>query len=155
MARSDILERKEEVLKLIEEETPNCKIAEYLHCKVDTLKSYYKKWGIDYKGQQNKKGQKKGGPDYRPASYYIDNGLTITSYKLKEKLIKDGIKEPKCELCGASEWLGYPLPLELHHKDGNHFNNSLDNLVILCPNCHSIQEGNSGASTDKYKKMRP
>ena len=42
----------------------------------------------------------------------------------------------KCECCGLSEWMGKPIPLELHHKDFNHYNNSLDNLQILCANCH-------------------
>lgn len=66
------------------------------------------------------------------------------------KLIKDGIKEDKCELCGITYWQGKHLPLELHHKDRNHFNNNLDNLQILCPNCHSIQEGNAGANIGRY-----
>jgi 5-methylcytosine-specific restriction endonuclease McrA len=50
----------------------------------------------------------------------------------------------------VSIWQGVKLPLELHHKDGDHFNNEFDNLQILCPNCHSIQEGNSGANVGKY-----
>lgn len=41
--------------------------------------------------------------------------------------------------------------MELHHKNGNHQDNDLDNLMILCPNCHSIQEGNSGANVGKCK----
>ena len=69
---------------------------------------------------------------------------------LKQKLIKDGIKEEKCELCGLSVWLNTRLPLELHHKDGNHYNNNLENLQILCPNCHAIQPGNSGSNIGKY-----
>ena len=47
------------------------------------------------------------------------------------------IKEPKCEVCGLSEWMNKPIPLELHHIDHNRYNNSLDNLQILCPTCHS------------------
>ena len=47
-------------------------------------------------------------------------------------------------------WQGKKLPLELHHKNNNHYDNSLINLQILCPNCHSIQEGNSGANIGKY-----
>ena len=43
-----------------------------------------------------------------------------------------------------SEWMGKPIPLELHHKDGNHYNNDLSNLEILCPNCH--------AQTDNYSR---
>ena len=100
---------------------------------------------IDYAGQQAKKGQVKGN-SYKPAMFYIETQTPITSFKLKEKLIRDGLKEERCELCGCVDWLGQKLPLELHHKDGNHFNNNLDNLQILCPNCHAIQPGNSGAN---------
>lgn len=46
----------------------------------------------------------------------------------------------KCECCGLSEWLGQPITLEVHHVDGDRLNNSLDNLQILCPNCHSQTE---------------
>lgn len=102
--------------------------------------------GIEYKGQQSKIGQKKGSNVYRPASYYIENNIPIHSYRLKEKLIRDGIKENKCEICGISKWLDIDIPLELHHEDGNHYNNQIENLRILCPNCHAIQPGNSGAS---------
>lgn len=69
---------------------------------------------------------------------------------MKLKLFKDGIKAKSCEICGVSQWQGVELPLELHHKDGDHYNNELSNLMILCPNCHSIQEGNSGANAGKY-----
>jgi hypothetical protein len=109
-----------------------------------------KKMGIEYAGQQAKKGQYKGGEQYKPALYYIENNLPINSHKLKIKLIRDGLKQDCCEICGVSEWFGVKLPLELHHKDGNHHNNELSNLGILCPNCHSIQEGNSGANAGKY-----
>lgn len=51
----------------------------------------------------------------------------------------------KC-LCGISQWNGKPLVLELHHEDGNNKNNSRNNLVMLCPNCHSM--------TDNYKNKK-
>ena len=148
--RTDILERKDEILQWIEEEQPKCYICKQLGCKQDTLNSYLKKMGIDYSGQQAKKGQYKGGNDYKPAIFYIETDTPINSHKLKNKLIRDGLKKDCCEKCGISEWFGVKIPLELHHKDNNHFNNKLDNLVILCPNCHSIQEGNSGANAGKY-----
>ena len=150
--RTDILERKEEILQWIEEEQPKCYICQQLGCKQDTLNSYLKKMGIEYAGQQSKKGQYKGGMAYRPASYYIENNIPIHSYKLKEKLIRDGLKQDCCDICGCSMWQGIKLPLELHHKNGNHYDNSLENLQILCPNCHSIQEGNSGANKGKYSQ---
>jgi len=43
----------------------------------------------------------------------------------------------KCEVCGIEEWVGKPISLEIDHIDGNHTNNSPNNLRIICPNCHS------------------
>lgn len=150
--RTDILERKDEILQWIEEEQPKCYICKQLGCKQDTLNSYLKKMGIEYNGQQSKKGQQKGSNIYIPAMHYIENNLPIHSYRLKEKLIRDGIKKDCCEICGCSTWQGVKLSLELHHKNCNHNDNTLENLQILCPNCHSIQEGNSGANIGKYSK---
>ena len=148
--RLDILERKSEILQWISEEQPKSFMCQQLQCKQETLNAYLKKMGIEYAGQQNKKGQQKGTNVYKPASFYFDNKQAISSHRLKEKLIKDGIKENKCEICGCSIWQGVMLPLELHHIDNNHNNNALENLQILCPNCHSIQEGNAGANIGKY-----
>ena len=49
----------------------------------------------------------------------------------------------KCSCCGIEEWNKKPIVMELEHKDGNSSNNSLDNVCLLCPNCHS--------QTDTYK----
>lgn len=46
----------------------------------------------------------------------------------------------KCEQCGLTEWLNQPINLEIHHKNGDRSDNSLDNLILLCPNCHSYTE---------------
>lgn len=59
------------------------------------------------------------------------------TYKLKNKLIKEGLKENKCEICFISNWNGKPIQCELDHIDGNRTNHKLENLRILCPNCHS------------------
>ena len=42
-----------------------------------------------------------------------------------------------CEKCGLTQWLDLPINLEVHHRDGDRTNNSLENLMLLCPNCHS------------------
>jgi 5-methylcytosine-specific restriction endonuclease McrA len=52
-------------------------------------------------------------------------------------LINEGIKEHKCELCGITEWNGKPAPIELDHINGKHTDNRIENLRILCPNCHA------------------
>ena len=43
-----------------------------------------------------------------------------------------------CECCGLSTWLNNPITLEVHHINGDRTNNNLDNLQLLCPNCHSF-----------------
>lgn len=60
--------------------------------------------------------------------------------KLHIRLVREGIKEEKCEKCGITNWNDQPISLELHHKDGNCHNHRLKNLIILCPNCHSQEE---------------
>lgn len=59
------------------------------------------------------------------------------TFKLKNRLLTEGIKQNKCECCGISTWNDKPIILELHHIDGNSHNHLLSNLQLLCPNCHS------------------
>ena len=92
--------------------------------------------------------------NYIKASEYLDNpNKRIRASKLKEKLLKEKIIENKCFICGINEWKGKSLVLQLHHIDGNPDNNSLDNLQLLCPNCHSQTEnycGNANNNPVKY-----
>lgn len=74
---------------------------------------------------------------------------------LLRRLIDAGYKERKCEKCGGTEWLGQPIPLQLHHKDGVHNNNTLTNLQALCPNCHSLTDTFAGKNIKKRKKINP
>lgn len=76
-----------------------------------------------------------------------------SSIRLKNRLISEGILEYKCSKCGnTGEWLGSPLALQLHHKDGDNTNNEKENLDILCPNCHSQTDNFSGKKHKKEKK---
>lgn len=87
-----------------------------------------------------------------PIEEYLSNAKSIGTYALKEKLIKVGLKQNCCECCGISEWRGKKLTIQLHHIDGNHNNNSLENLQMLCPNCHSQTESYCGnANNNKIK----
>lgn len=134
MKRKDILDRKDEILLWVKEHQSNAEIARRLGCKVDTLKVYYKKLGIAYGGNIGGKGIKRD-PKRKSALEIVASSSFNNSVKRK-RLIEDGLKEAKCECCGLSEWMGKPIPLELHHKDFNHHNNDLSNLQILCANCH-------------------
>lgn len=99
---------------------------------------------IDYShftGSGHKKGKTY---EKKDALEYCFNGSTITSHKLKNKLIRDGYKEKRCEKCKNDMWMGENIPLELHHIDSNHFNNEFKNLLILCANCHAIEDAKMG-----------
>ena len=76
----------------------------------------------------------------KDALEYCYRGSNINSHRLRERLIRDGYKEEKCEKCNRTEWEGEKIPLELHHKDGDHSNNEFNNLMIACPNCHAVLE---------------
>lgn len=130
-----IRENIDKIKEWISEKLPLREIAKRLEIKQSTLVKNLNKCGIYYQGQQNwakgKKLSKKTVFDYigKDAKY-------IYSSKLRNLLIKDGVKENKCERCGRSEWEGGPIPLELHHIDKNRYNNCIENLKILCSNCH-------------------
>jgi hypothetical protein len=77
----------------------------------------------------------------RPKRMTIED-LFITGKKrerhwLKVRLLEIGLKENRCEICGTDEWGGKPLTLQLHHINGDGYDNRLENLELLCPNCHS------------------
>lgn len=61
----------------------------------------------------------------------------MSASKTKEILINHNMKKNCCEICGISEWNGKPLTLQLHHVNGNPADDRIENLQILCPNCHS------------------
>jgi len=84
---------------------------------------------------------------------YLVKGSTISIPRLRERLLNEGIKEHKCENpeCGLSEWYGKPIPLQLHHINGDRTDNRLENLQLLCPNCHTLTDNYCGR---KLKKMK-
>jgi hypothetical protein len=60
------------------------------------------------------------------------------------------IRGHSCERCGQKEWLDTPIPLEVHHKDGDSLNNEMDNLELLCPNCHALTDNYRGKNINKH-----
>jgi len=66
----------------------------------------------------------------------IENSSYKSTNHLKQRLYKEGIKKPICELCGQDEWWhGKKMSLILDHINGNNTDNRLENLRIVCPNC--------------------
>lgn len=71
-----------------------------------------------------------------PDEYFVRGKLKGTN-DTRERLIALGLRERRCAGCGRDEWQGEPIPLELDHVDGDRWNNTLENLRLLCPNCHA------------------
>lgn len=95
-----------------------------------------------FKGQGWLKGKTHTYSKPIPLKNIIENNLHpyYGTNTLKKRLIKEGLKQHKCEKCNLTEWLGRPIPIELHHINGDNTNHYFDNLQILCPNCHSLTD---------------
>jgi 5-methylcytosine-specific restriction endonuclease McrA len=76
-------------------------------------------------------------PQAMPIVELLVAGRERNRTHVKLRLLAAGIKESGCEECGIAEWLGEPLSMALHHVNGDGEDNRLQNLVLLCPNCHS------------------
>ena len=81
----------------------------------------------------------------------VENSTYANLSRLKERLVKEGRMEYKCEKCGISEWLGQPLSLHLDHRNGINNDHRQENLRFLCPNCHSQTDTYAGKNKNKGK----
>lgn len=91
----------------------------------------------------------------------VENSSFRSTDKLRQRLINEGVKEQRCECCGNTEWMENPIKLELHHINGNNTDHRIENLQILCPNCHAytdtFRKGKSALSEKReveYRKFK-
>jgi AcrR family transcriptional regulator len=88
--------------------------------------------------QARGRGDVRARPRAMPIEELLVSDRPVTSRThLKLRLLAEGLKENVCERCGLSEWQGEPLNMQLHHVNGAGKDNRLENIVFLCPNCHS------------------
>jgi hypothetical protein len=83
-------------------------------------------------------------PTATPLEEWLVAGRSRTRYHLKNRLLAAGLKDGRCERCGIAEWRGEALSLALHHVNGDGSDNRLENLELLCPNCHSQTDNFAG-----------
>lgn len=116
--------------------------ASKLGIKYSTFKVHAERLGV-FKTNQSGKGIPKPINDDRKIPLTeILQGLhpSYQTNKLRKRLIDEGLKDFKCECCGLSTWMQKNIPLELDHMDGNCYNHKIENLRIICPNCHAQTE---------------
>ena len=121
----------------------------------DQVRKYIKEYGLDashFKGRGWGRGMKGIIKPSIPIEKVLVGNGTYQSFKLKKRLFALGLKLQYCEECGWAQKTddGY-LPLELDHINGDRHDNRIDNLRILCPNCHSLKPTHRG----KNRRRRP
>lgn len=85
----------------------------------------------------------------QPINEILVKGSQYQSFKLKRRLLSSGFKQTVCESCNLTMWQGRPIPLELHHINGDNTDNRLENLMLLCPNCHALTDHYRGKNKKK------
>ena len=104
-----------------------------------TIKKYIKKHNIDI--SHFNKNFRPSIKRYALGEILVKNSPYVSSVSLKKRLLKDCILLEQCYICGLKNiWNNFKLTLELDHINGEHADNRLENLRILCPNCHSQTE---------------
>lgn len=73
--------------------------------------------------------------------------------RLKQRLIKEGLIEYKCNKCNLNKWNNKYISLQLEHKNGKHNDNRIENLELLCPNCHSQTKTYAAKNRKKKQKI--
>lgn len=115
----------------------------------DTVKRKIKKLNLDSSHMTGKAWNQ--GDRYRQVKpkqpieeILVKHSKYVNTNNLRKRLLNEGIKERKCECCGRIEWLGKPIALELHHVNGVKDDLRIENLQILCPNCHAFTDNYRG-----------
>lgn len=78
-------------------------------------------------------------PSKRELDFYlvIDCETSISTHTLKLRLLREKVFKNECSCCGITTWQGKPAPIQLDHINGKNTDNRLENLRLLCANCHA------------------
>lgn len=96
-----------------------------------------------------------GGRSRAPLDQLLVSGGHVQTARLRQRLIDEGVFEARCAICRGTSWMGEPMPLELDHINGDRRDNRLENLRLLCPNCHAGTATYRGRNIGRYDGPEP
>ncbi len=119
----------------------------------EQVKKYIKEFAFPtehFTGMGWRKNKIFGPQPHIPLAEILVKDSTFQSFKLKKRLFELGMKKRECEKCKWSQLsLDGRIPLELDHINGDRHDNRLENLRVLCPNCHSLEPTHRGLNRRK------
>lgn len=101
-----------------------------------------------------RRGAVRARPAKMPSEQFFAVGVRRNGNHLKKRLLAEGLAEARCRACGLDEWRGKALSLSLHHINGDHLDNRVENLELLCPNCHSQTDNFAGKNGHRHWRRR-
>ncbi len=144
----------EELIKAANEEITMARAAVRCGLNFKTFRSRAKKLGV-YQPNPAGRGTSKPNTWKKIPTEEILKGKHphYQTYKLRNRLIKENLLDYECASCGISEWNGSDISLELDHIDGTRANHRIENLRLLCPNCHSQTSTFRSKNRKRKKKI--
>lgn len=137
----------DEIRKVIAESCNMIEASRKLNISRGTIKSFIVKNSIDTTHFKSVM------PKRRSVEEVLCENSKVSNITTKAFLIDLNLKEDKCERCGQlPEWNGEPLTIQLHHINGNNKDNRIENLILLCPNCHTQTDTYGSRKNAKRRK---
>ena len=136
----------EQITQVAESSISALEASSKLGIKYDTYRKHATRLGV-FKTNQSGKGISKNRPSIPLSDILEGNQPQYNVNRLKNRLIETGLKKHECESCGLSEWMDNPIPIELDHINGQCYDHRLENLRVLCPNCHAMTDTYRGKNT--------
>lgn len=138
-----ILSNKEKLQEAIEKTNSTSEALVYLGLRnaggnFKQFHKYAKQFGLEEKKYNKEKFLSSNQFESKPLEEYLVKDSSLGSSKLKKKVIAAGLLKNICNECGIGpEWNNKLLSLQLDHINGIHSDNRIENLRIICPNCHT------------------
>ena len=99
-------------------------------------------------GQAHLRGKTHGWAPKQPLDQIlVEDSKYANSTCLKRRLIKSNLLQYKCYRCNIDTWCNELITLQLDHINGINNDNRIENLRLLCPNCHSLTPTFAGKNT--------